>query len=652
MARLKRKRGTIRTAATKLMDEIQQLLQRPVSSDCRGELQEKLDLLAVKEDALEQLNSSIEELTLDDAAFDDELAGSQTYQDRICITRSRATQRLNAGGNEGPSRTTAVRQGGRGNGGAGDLTESRRGTSVKLPKLEIPKFSGDLREWGSFWDQFDSTINSNPSISKVDKFKYLKSYLIEKAATAVSGLSLTAENYDVALMLLKERFNRRNLIIDEHMSRLLNLPKVGDSGQARKLRELYDEVTTEVRSLEALNVPHTSYGVLLLSALRKAIPNDLNLEYDRKHIDGDEDIKSYLEFLRIEVASRERLQHVGPSGFEGRRPPLDKQRHPNTPSGLALMVSAELPTCVFCGSNDHKLERCTKPLSIQEKKEKLKLERRRFRCGKKYHRSRECRNASRLRCVRCGGRHLTVMCDPVGIQEQVSPVASTTLASSTSSRCSGLANGTVLLQTARVWVESETRRQLVRVLLDSGNQRSFIKRSLSEKLKCQLLGEEQLTLHTFGTDLASQMKCRRVQVWLRSKYNRNEVPIEALEMPDICNDVMEGPNSDLVSGLRLNGMLVADLFPYDYNCEDDIGILIGGDFFWRVVTGETKHISESLVAVNTRFGWTFLGPSHTSPATICSNVGVMRVTVEMHDPDLSKEVKKFWELEHLGIQHI
>ena len=39
---------------------------------------------------------------------------------------------------------------------------------VKLPKLSIRKFGGDLTKWVTFWDCFDSAIHRNSSLSNVE----------------------------------------------------------------------------------------------------------------------------------------------------------------------------------------------------------------------------------------------------------------------------------------------------------------------------------------------------------------------------------------------------------------------------------------------------------------------------------------------------
>ena len=43
---------------------------------------------------------------------------------------------------------------------------------VKLPKLELPKFSGKNSQWQEFWDGFRSAVHDDESLAKVDKFKY------------------------------------------------------------------------------------------------------------------------------------------------------------------------------------------------------------------------------------------------------------------------------------------------------------------------------------------------------------------------------------------------------------------------------------------------------------------------------------------------
>ena len=49
-------------------------------------------------------------------------------------------------------------------------------TNVKLPKLELPKFDGEVTHWQSFWDQFSSHIDAT-DLPVISKFTYLMSLL-------------------------------------------------------------------------------------------------------------------------------------------------------------------------------------------------------------------------------------------------------------------------------------------------------------------------------------------------------------------------------------------------------------------------------------------------------------------------------------------
>ena len=65
---------------------------------------------------------------------------------------------------------------------------AQNGTNkAKLPKLTLPKFTGDATKWTTFWDSFSSAIHTSEDLNGVDKFQYLKSLLESAAAETISG---------------------------------------------------------------------------------------------------------------------------------------------------------------------------------------------------------------------------------------------------------------------------------------------------------------------------------------------------------------------------------------------------------------------------------------------------------------------------------
>lgn len=107
---------------------------------------------------------------------------------------------------------------------------------ARLPKLQLSTFDGKFTEWQSFWDNFESVIDSNEDLSEIDKFSYLRASLRGSAASAIKGFPLTGENYSGAVKLLKERYGDSQKIISTHMDLLINLPVISNGKDLRAIR--------------------------------------------------------------------------------------------------------------------------------------------------------------------------------------------------------------------------------------------------------------------------------------------------------------------------------------------------------------------------------------------------------------------------------
>ena len=128
-----------------------------------------------------------------------------------------------------------------------------RSDSVKFPQLEIQKFKGDPTCWQEFMDSFNAALHNSKALSNVKKFNYFRTFLEDEAQNTISGLSLTNENYNKALNLLKNRFGNNQMIISAHMNTLVKLPSVNNE-DVKALRKFYDDVESHVRSLSTLGI--------------------------------------------------------------------------------------------------------------------------------------------------------------------------------------------------------------------------------------------------------------------------------------------------------------------------------------------------------------------------------------------------------------
>ena len=214
---------------------------------------------------------------------------------------------------------------------------------VKLPKLTIQPFKGDLTTWITFWDSYKAAIHENSSLSDIDKFNYLCSLLQGPALDAVCGLTLTATNYKEAVSVLERRFGNKQQIISKHMDILLNVEPVTSSYNLRGLRQLYDTVESHVRGLQSLGVSSDSYGSLLSSVLLKKLPQELKLIISRELGSGDWKLDRIMQLLETEVQARERASNNGTAP----QPPKKFPKIPSTPTAAALVAGSSdvKPAC-------------------------------------------------------------------------------------------------------------------------------------------------------------------------------------------------------------------------------------------------------------------------------------------------------------------
>ena len=138
---------------------------------------------------------------------------------------------------------------------------STKSSNVKLPRLEIMKFNGEFTKWQTFYDSFEAAVEKNQSLSNIEKFNYLRSYLGNDAYNCIAGLSLTNENYIQALDLLKERYGNKQKIITSHVNELLEMDICGND--TKKIRQFYDNIESHVRSLQGIGVDGKEYGTVL-----------------------------------------------------------------------------------------------------------------------------------------------------------------------------------------------------------------------------------------------------------------------------------------------------------------------------------------------------------------------------------------------------
>ena len=126
------------------------------------------------------------------------------------------------------------------------------------------------------------------------------------AAEAISGLKITATNYDGAIAILQKHFGDKKQIIAKHMDTLINLDAVASQNNIKALRQLYDSIEAQVRGLKALGIESDSYGSLLSSVLMNKLPPELHLIVSREVKDRQWELDELKRIIEGEIEARER----------------------------------------------------------------------------------------------------------------------------------------------------------------------------------------------------------------------------------------------------------------------------------------------------------------------------------------------------------
>ncbi|XP_071136836.1 uncharacterized protein [Mytilus edulis] len=148
----------------------------------------------------------------------------------------------------------------------------------RLPKLTLPTFNGNILEWPSFWDSYESAVHYNPTLTDVQKFK---AQLENEAAQTITGFSLTNANYAEAVNVLIERFGQTHKITQAHLQALLDITP--PRNELIRLRMFYDKMESLVRGLESLGQTQDSYGNLLVPIIINKLPGEIRKHLAREH---------------------------------------------------------------------------------------------------------------------------------------------------------------------------------------------------------------------------------------------------------------------------------------------------------------------------------------------------------------------------------
>ncbi|XP_075159013.1 uncharacterized protein LOC142232177 [Haematobia irritans] len=516
--------------------------------------------------------------------------------------------------------------------------DTSMGVEARLPKISLPTFSGNYMEWVPFRDIFVSLVHSNESLSRIQKFYYLKGSLSGEASNLIRTISATDANYETAWSTLESRYHNKRVIVGHLVTRLFNIGK--SDGGFQSIKVLLDSTRECIASLENLQVDTLSWDPLLIHLVVQKLDAQTRKDWEQS-LRSTTEVPTRAElfdFLECTFRTLESLQDGLPSSNSHRVTKSNKgfSQTKKTSVNVAKFNKANQIRCVYCDKG-HPLSKCFRflALSLAGKNEFVSSRKVCRNCLTVGHDITNC--GSPFRCIVCKRQHHTVLhADGQGdshIPLDVSPSSSGTSRDNgphvTSHNAS--AAQSVLLYTIRLLVKSENGFFPLRALLDPGSQGTLITESA-----VQLLGLRKVRSHcrVIGVgDGHIDMSKFSVNLELFSRMKEPVVSCTALALSNLSSYTPDSSSRYLSLPEIAKGSL-ADPFFYE---TDRIDIILGSDVCSKIKIPTESFVFEDLFFQNTFFGWVFSGS--------CAPVSANRLHI--HNTNLETILRSFWEQEEV-----
>ncbi|XP_011859191.1 PREDICTED: uncharacterized protein LOC105556710 [Vollenhovia emeryi] len=511
-------------------------------------------------------------------------------------------------------------------------------TSVKLPKIALPVFSGDASFWPSFIALYNTLIHHNGQLANIAKYQYLLASLLGEALQVIKNVKFDPDHYSIAYDLLIERYqNKRRLSTNYWHSLVHAKPLKTDSAKA--LRQLLDTFNANTRALQMMEFPVDSWDFVLFNTLLDKLTPSLQEKFEAEHrkteIPKYAQLTAFLgEYIKVFASMTERMGSI--------------TGHPSKSKALASSFVASVDSCPVCGES-HLAAKCSRFFKLPPKErhstaKKLKMC---FNCLRLGHGLGGCTSTWTYR--ECGAKHHTLLHLPVSKSTVTSAVTGTSSDSvaETVSLAQGdeplvtttsvsRSNSIVLLSTVRAEALDVNGAPFsVRILLDSANQANFITEN------CMRRGgfsrtKKHTVIMAVNNARAATTRGNASFVIQPCGQSDTRIPIEATILPWISAQ-LPGSHIESEPWNHLDGLKLAD--PH-YHQPGPIDVLIGADVFTSLLQdGRRVGARGEPDAFNTIFGWVLLGSvSSRAPRPVHSFL-----TLDTSDDFLSR----FWQLEEV-----
>ncbi|XP_047999640.1 uncharacterized protein LOC125236758 [Leguminivora glycinivorella] len=544
-----------------------------------------------------------------------------------------------------------------------------------LPTMELVAFDGDIRNWPLFYASFKSRVHDNLSLTDEEKLFYLIGKLSPKAQAVFAGITPSADNYQLILDSLLDRFQDKRTLASTYMDQMLNL-KINGPASSSNFQTFIDKFVTAANALKSLKLDDLSDFMLMHIALKKLDQETLRA-FEMLHRNTKlPTFRDLSDFMKSQFRIYQNSQPctavsaaVNPSREKGVKSIQPRSAAPKLQSYVAC---ASTTKCICDNIVHEHLFKCPSfnDLTSSDRFKRAKELKACINCLSIKHRTRECN--SEVKCRVCHQKHHTLLhfdknkdekattsdesnastsnaaiktsSPPEGTSCNTSIVTQALAASNNkmSNQDSASSCDTVLLSTAKVIVrDSKGETQVVKCLLDTASQSNFITEECCRRLG---LTFDRKPSSVFGIGKTKKIVKGNANVKVFSRFDDNiNFDVSSLVVDRITDDLPSVP-VDMSALTHVHGLPLAD---DTLDTPVAIDVLVGATIFPHLLL---PHIVKSEVdymppAIQTVLGYILMGsvpalqPPRKYTSACCTSVDSM-----------DHLLKKFWELEEVSLR--
>ena len=310
LRRLKRSRGGHKSFVSKTRETLESIFYREETLSILDlkELEKNVQALRQSQNKIKEKDNQIED-EVPENDLESEIEETSEFHSELSsfIQKCQSLiekQEKASDANDAVATTTHVRNG---RSGAG---------SIKLPKIELPSFSGKYTEWTSFYDLFNASVHSNNSLKPAEKLNYLKTALKGEAFTLVKNLTITDTNYENARNILEQRYANKRFIVRMHLDEIFNqgVIKCENGNGLRKLLEAFHE---NVAALKAQGCNCNDWDPILLHVLAGKLDIETRKQWELQQSGTElQKLPDLLKFIDTRARALETIEKNSTKGQE------------------------------------------------------------------------------------------------------------------------------------------------------------------------------------------------------------------------------------------------------------------------------------------------------------------------------------------------